>query len=91
MTLEPVVTTTHRTLRTPAGDLPPTGKTISIPYCNVLKIEAGRISSAHIYVDQLGFMAQLGLLHVFEFRDGLIFRENVWLDAASAIAQLTES
>jgi steroid delta-isomerase-like uncharacterized protein len=29
------------------------------------------------------------VLHVFEFRDGLIARENVWLDAGSAIAQLT--
>ena len=29
------------------------------------------------------------VLHVFEFRDGRISRENVWLDAAAAIAQLT--
>jgi hypothetical protein len=29
------------------------------------------------------------VLHVFEFRDGLICRENVWLDAGAAIAQLT--
>jgi hypothetical protein len=28
------------------------------------------------------------VLHVFEFRDGLIARENVWLDGGSAIAQL---
>jgi SnoaL-like polyketide cyclase. len=29
------------------------------------------------------------ILHVFEFRDGLISRENVWVDGASIIAQLT--
>lgn len=29
------------------------------------------------------------LLHVFEFRDGLISRENAWLDGASVMAQLT--
>jgi alpha-ketoglutarate-dependent taurine dioxygenase len=29
------------------------------------------------------------VLHVFEFRDGRISRENVWIDAAAAIAQLT--
>ncbi len=29
------------------------------------------------------------VLHVFEFRDGLISRENVWLDGAAIIAQLT--
>ncbi len=28
------------------------------------------------------------LLHVWEFRDGLISRENVWLDGGSVIAQL---
>lgn len=30
------------------------------------------------------------LLHVWEFRDGLISRENVWLDGGSIIAQLTD-
>lgn len=29
------------------------------------------------------------MLHVFEFRDGLISRENVWLDAAAVIDQLS--
>ena len=28
------------------------------------------------------------ILHVFEFRDGLISRENVWLDTAAIVAQL---
>ena len=29
------------------------------------------------------------MLHVWEFREGLISRENVWLDVGSIIAQLT--
>lgn len=29
------------------------------------------------------------ILHVFEFRDGLISRENVWVDGAVIAAQLT--
>lgn len=29
------------------------------------------------------------VLHVFEFRDGLISRENVWLDAAAVVQQLS--
>ena len=29
------------------------------------------------------------LLHVWVFRDGLISRENVWLDGGAVIAQLT--
>lgn len=31
------------------------------------------------------------MLHVFEFRDGLISRENVWIDAGAAISQLTSN
>jgi hypothetical protein len=30
-------------------------------------------------------------LHIWEFRDGRISRENVWIDSGSAIAQLTAS
>lgn len=29
------------------------------------------------------------ILHVFEFRDGLISRENVWLDSAAVAQQLS--
>lgn len=29
------------------------------------------------------------MMHVFEFRDGLISRENVWLDTAAVIDQLS--
>lgn len=29
------------------------------------------------------------VLHLWEFRDGLISRENVWLDGGSVVAQLT--
>jgi hypothetical protein len=29
------------------------------------------------------------ILHVFEFRDGLISRENVWLDSAGIADQLS--
>ena len=29
------------------------------------------------------------ILHVFEFRDGLISRENVWIDTAAIVAQLS--
>ena len=29
------------------------------------------------------------ILHLFEFRDGLISRENVWLDSAAIVSQLS--
>jgi steroid delta-isomerase-like uncharacterized protein len=37
-----------------------------------------------------GRSTQFRMLHVFEFRDGLISRENVWMDTASVMAQLAE-
>ena len=36
-----------------------------------------------------GRLISIRVLHVFEFRNGLISRENVWLDGAAAVAQLT--
>jgi steroid delta-isomerase-like uncharacterized protein len=36
-----------------------------------------------------GWRISFRMLHVFEFRDGLISRENVWLDAAAVIDQLS--
>ena len=29
------------------------------------------------------------MLHLFEFRDGLVSRENIWLDSAAIVDQLT--
>jgi predicted ester cyclase len=29
------------------------------------------------------------VLHIFQFRDGLISRENVWLDSAAIVHQLS--
>ncbi|MBE1547443.1 putative ester cyclase [Mycobacterium sp. OAS707] len=29
------------------------------------------------------------MLHVFQFRDGLISRENIWLDSAAIVDQLS--
>jgi steroid delta-isomerase-like uncharacterized protein len=36
-----------------------------------------------------GRRVTFGTLHVFAFRDGLICREQVWLDSGSLVAQLT--
>ena len=30
------------------------------------------------------------ILHVFDFRDGLLSREQVWIDSAAIVHQLTE-
>ena len=36
-----------------------------------------------------GRRVTFGILHVFCFRDGLISREQVWIDSGSLVAQLT--
>jgi steroid delta-isomerase-like uncharacterized protein len=46
----------------PAGEIPPTGRDIRIAAGNFWRVGDGRITSYHIYFDQMGFMAQLGLV-----------------------------
>jgi steroid delta-isomerase-like uncharacterized protein len=36
-----------------------------------------------------GRQVTFGILHVFGFRDGLICREQVWIDSGAIVAQLT--
>ena len=45
-----------------SGSVPPTGRTLDLPYCDVFRVENGRVVSHHIYYDQVMFLAQLGLL-----------------------------
>jgi steroid delta-isomerase-like uncharacterized protein len=53
------------------------------------KIWTARVDGEFLGIPGQGRRIHVRVLHVFEFRDGLIARENVWLDGASAIAQLT--
>lgn len=49
----------------------------------------GTIPGSFLGVPGRGKHISFRLLHVWEFRDGLICRENVWLDGGSIVAQLT--
>jgi len=61
--VEGVYTGTHTgPLATPHGEVPATGRTLRLPICLVLETDAGRITSNHVYYDQMTFAAQLGLL-----------------------------
>jgi len=61
--VEAVYTGTHTgPLVTPQGEVPPTGRTLSLPYCAIMEIVAGRIATHHVYYDQMTFAAQLGLI-----------------------------
>ncbi len=53
------------------------------------KIWTARVDGEFLGITGRGRRIHVRVLHVFEFRDGLIARENVWLDTASALAQLT--
>jgi predicted ester cyclase len=64
VTNECVYRATHTApLATPdGGAIPPTGKRIEVPFCEVWRIEAGKVVSLYSYSDNMGPMGQLGLL-----------------------------
>jgi predicted ester cyclase len=49
-------------LQTPGGEVPPTGKSIALPFAQAILIRDGRIAEQHVYFDQLAFLGQLGLV-----------------------------
>jgi steroid delta-isomerase-like uncharacterized protein len=49
----------------------------------------GTVSGSMLGFPGNGRRVTFRILHVFEFRDGLISRENVWLDGAAIAQQLT--
>jgi steroid delta-isomerase-like uncharacterized protein len=61
--IEGVYTGTHTgPLMTPQGEVPPTGRKLTLPLCDVFEVAAGRITRLRVYYDQMTFAAQLGLL-----------------------------
>src|SRR3954452_3840808 len=49
------------TLVTSMGSIPPTGRSVTLHFCDVLKLKEGKITSQHSYLDTGSLMAQLGL------------------------------
>lgn len=49
-------------LMSPEGTIIPTGKKVEIPFCEVMKIENGKITSLNSYFDTGTMMKQLGIL-----------------------------
>lgn len=49
-------------LMTPQGEVPPTGRTLDLPYADVFETEAGRIARHRTYYDQTTMAQQLGLV-----------------------------
>jgi len=72
-------------LATPAGTIPPTGRRVEVPFCDVLEIRDGRIVRLHNYFDAATMMAQLGLM---EARPGIetanVAVAHRWFDVMTA-------
>lgn len=49
----------------------------------------GAVPGSFLGIPGHGRRISFRLLHVWEFRDGCISRENVWLDGGAIVAQLT--
>jgi steroid delta-isomerase-like uncharacterized protein len=49
------------TLVTSMGSIPATGRSVTLHFCDVLKMRDGKIASQHSYLDTGSLMAQLGL------------------------------
>jgi heme-degrading monooxygenase HmoA/predicted ester cyclase len=48
-------------LRSPAGDIPPTGKAVRVRICGVYQFEDAKITRYNLYYDQAELISQLGL------------------------------
>ena len=63
--LELIVRGTHTgTLRSPEGDIPPTGRPVTWHSADHVLVQAGRVASWHVYHDQLEFLEAMGLMPV---------------------------
>jgi ketosteroid isomerase-like protein len=61
--IESVVSVKHvGPLHTPKGTIPPTGRSLKLPYCHHVRAEAGRITALKFYYDQITFLSGLGLM-----------------------------
>ena len=54
--------THRRVLRTPTGDVPPTGRAVRVPYLQVLRFRDGKHTSFNLMFDRLLMLEQLGLV-----------------------------
>jgi predicted ester cyclase len=69
----------------------PTRRYYGEDFCVIEHTWNGTVPGSFLGVLGKGKQISFRLLHVWEFRDGLISRENVWMDGGSVVAQLTTS
>jgi steroid delta-isomerase-like uncharacterized protein len=49
-------------LQSPAGDIPPTGRSVDVPFVEVLDLQQGKIAQARLYFDSVTLLQQLGVV-----------------------------
>jgi quinol monooxygenase YgiN/predicted ester cyclase len=50
------------TLRSAAGEIPATGRSVDVRFCQVHRVQGGKIIDIHLYFDQMDLLTQLGQL-----------------------------
>jgi steroid delta-isomerase-like uncharacterized protein len=58
-------------------------------FCVVEHFVNGAVPGEFLGIPGHGREVGFRMLHVWEFRDGLMSRENVWMDGGAVVAQLT--
>jgi steroid delta-isomerase-like uncharacterized protein len=46
----------------PGGEIPATGRSVTLPFCGVATVRDDRIAAVTMYLDQMAMLAQLGIL-----------------------------
>ena len=70
-------------------EMAPTRRYYGEDFCVIEHIWEGTVPGSFLGVPGNGKRISFRMLHLWEFRDGLISRENIWLDGGSIVAQLT--
>ena len=50
-------------LQTSQGTFEPTGRTVKVRYCSVMRVNDGKVVEGRDYYDSAGILAQLGLIN----------------------------
>ncbi len=70
-------------------DMTPTRRYYGDDFCVMEHQWSGTVPGTFLGVPGHGRRISFRMLHVWEFRDGRICRENVWLDGGAIVGQLT--
>jgi steroid delta-isomerase-like uncharacterized protein len=77
-----------QTIRT--EEMIPTRRYFGDDFCVMEHDWSGTVPGEFLGIPGNGKRISFRLLHIWEFNDGLISRENVWLDSGAIVQQLTE-